>query len=194
MNIFFLDDDPEKCAKMHNNSHCVKMILEYAQLLSTAHRVLDGYETTVLSDSGHKKKVWKLHNHEFDHRLYSATHINHPCAVWVRQSSLNYTWLSILLRYLCAEYTYRYGKVHKVERDGLMDLLYYNHPKNIKTGMMTEPVLAMPEDCKEDTAIQSYRSYYINHKQHLAKWNGKVNSRKEPWWYMENQIADISVS
>mgnify|MGYP003645011953 CR=1 FL=1 len=42
MNIFFLDERPDKCAEMHNDKHCVKMILESAQMLSTAHRELDG--------------------------------------------------------------------------------------------------------------------------------------------------------
>ena len=42
MNIFYLHNDPKICAEMHNDKHCIKMILEYAQLLSTAHRVLDG--------------------------------------------------------------------------------------------------------------------------------------------------------
>ena len=41
MNIFFLDKDPIIAAQYHCDKHCVKMILEYAQLLSTAHRVLD---------------------------------------------------------------------------------------------------------------------------------------------------------
>ena len=42
MNIFYLDDDPIQCAKWHVDKHIVKMITEYCQLLSTAHRVLDG--------------------------------------------------------------------------------------------------------------------------------------------------------
>jgi hypothetical protein len=40
MNIFYLSDDPVQCAKWHCDQHVTKMILEYAQLLSTAHRVL----------------------------------------------------------------------------------------------------------------------------------------------------------
>ena len=44
MNIFYLDEDPRICAEMHCDKHCVKMILETAQLLCTAHRVLDGDE------------------------------------------------------------------------------------------------------------------------------------------------------
>jgi len=50
MNIFYLDNDPKVCAEMHNDKHCIKMILEYAQLLSTAHRVLDGTLSVGLSE------------------------------------------------------------------------------------------------------------------------------------------------
>jgi len=42
MNIFYLDKDPVIAAQMSADKHCVKMILESAQMLSTAHRVLDG--------------------------------------------------------------------------------------------------------------------------------------------------------
>jgi hypothetical protein len=42
MNIFYLDHDVVKCAEMHVDKHVCKMVIEYAQLLSTAHRVLDG--------------------------------------------------------------------------------------------------------------------------------------------------------
>ena len=52
MNIFYLDKDPKIAAQMHCDKHCVKMILEYAQLLSTAHRILD--EDSVKSDNSIK--------------------------------------------------------------------------------------------------------------------------------------------
>ena len=122
MNIFYLDHDTQKCAEMHNDKHVVKMILEYAQLLSTAHRILDGVLSTGVSASGRKKTVYVLAD-DRDTTLYSATHVNHPSAVWVRQSDANYMWLAELLEMVCGEYTYRYGKVHKVERDGLMQAL-----------------------------------------------------------------------
>ena len=92
MNIFYLDHDVNKCAEMHNDKHVVKMILEYAQLLSTAHRVCDGTILDTFSKTGRRKKVWALADNR-DTILYSATHINHPSAVWVRQSSANYGWL-----------------------------------------------------------------------------------------------------
>jgi len=52
MNIFYLHKDPDICASYHCDKHVLKMIIEYAQLLSTAHRMLDGVEEKVLSNSG----------------------------------------------------------------------------------------------------------------------------------------------
>jgi hypothetical protein len=42
MNLFFLSRNPREAAQAHCNRHVVKMVLETAQLLSTAHRVADG--------------------------------------------------------------------------------------------------------------------------------------------------------
>ena len=42
MNIFYLHKKPEISAQLHCDKHVVKMIIEYAQMLSTAHRMLDG--------------------------------------------------------------------------------------------------------------------------------------------------------
>jgi hypothetical protein len=159
------------------------MILEYCQLLSTAHRVLDGRESIALSETGRKKKVWKLDG-ELETKLYSATHINHPSAVWVRQSVNNYVWLTKLLTELCEEYTYRYGKVHKCEQIKLVETLAKNIPKNLTRKEFTEPTPAMPDEVKVvGDSIKSYRAYYINNKNHIASWKGKINSRTTPEWF-----------
>ena len=182
MNIFYLDKNPQRCAQMHVDKHCVKMILEYAQLLSTAHRVLDGVLTVGLSQSGRKQQRYILSD-ERQQMLYSATHINHPSAVWVRQSSANYMWLAELLEECCKEYTYRYGKIHKVESSGLMQILKNVFPINISDKPFTEPTPAMPDECKvPGDSIQSYHNYYWSNKKHLWSWKGKINSRERPRW------------
>ena len=184
MNIFYLDRDTKKCAEMHVDKHCVKMILEYAQLLSTAHRVLDGTPTDGKSESGRKKTTYILPN-AYDSVLYSATHINHPSAVWVRKSSNNYVWLHNLLVSLCKEYTYRYGKVHKCEETGLVKALFFT-PKNIPNQPFTEPTPAMPDTSKvTGDSIKSYRNYYFKEKQRMWSWKGKINSREQPQWLFE---------
>lgn len=185
VNIFFLDENPQYCARMHNDKHCIKMILEYCQLLSTAHRVLDGTETTVKSKTGRNVKRWTLTD-DRDSILYSATHINHPSAIWCRQSMSNYLWLHSLLHSLCVEYTYRYGKTHKCEQIGLVKKLSHP-PNNISNGVFTQPTAAMPESVKvKGDSLASYRNYYNLNKQHLASWSGKVNSRPIPEWYNAN--------
>ena len=99
MNIFYLDNDPKVCAQMHLDKHVVKMILEYCQLLSTAHRVLDGTEVMGKSKTGRNVKRWILPDKR-EEIVYSATHINHPSAVWARQSAMNYYWLYCFSRSL----------------------------------------------------------------------------------------------
>ena len=184
MNIFFLDENPTMSAKYHVDKHVVKMILEYAQLLSTAHRVLDGVTTLERSPTTGRQRTRYILSDDRDGVLYSATHINHPSAIWVRQSLSNYMWLSHLLVELCHEYTYRYGKVHKCESIGLVKCLLNNVPENIPNGPFTEPTPAMPDDVKvSGNSIASYRNYYIQNKTHLASWSGKVNSRSIPEWY-----------
>ena len=181
MNIFYLSHDVKECAQFHNSKHVIKMILEYSQLLSTAHRILDN---GCLSQ-------------ELDAKLYKLTHKNHPSAIWVRQSISNYMWLSHLLVELCKEYTYRYGKVHKCERDGLVDVLLNTVPNNISNNPFTEPTPAMPDDVKvKGNSIASYRNYYVKNKQHLAKWSGKINNRDIPNWYtfLNNERGIINAS
>jgi hypothetical protein len=184
MNIFYLHSDPVTCAEMHTDKHTIKMILETCQLLSTAHRILDGTETMGKSKTGRNVKRWVLDN-EYETVYYSATHINHPSAIWCRQSKANYIWLAQLLYALCKEYTYRYGKVHKCEETGLV-LNLQRVPKALVPCVkpFTEPTPAMPEDVRvKGDSIASYRNYYQNNKQHLASWSGKINSRPVPQWF-----------
>ena len=167
MNIFYLDNNPTTCAEYHNDKHVVKMILEYAQLLSTAHRVLDGIITEGVSPTGRKRKSYVLSDSR-ENILYSATHINHPSAIWVRKSDANYTWLYRMFGALMDEYSYRYGKTHACEK--LADALSYR-PKNIQKGEFTEPTPAMPDQYKvAGDSIQSYKNYYLGDKTHMFSW------------------------
>lgn len=156
MNIFYLSDNPEEAARYHVDKHVVKMILESAQMLCTAHRLLDNKE---------------------DDRLYRSTHKNHPCSKWVRESSTNYNWLYNHFCALCDEYTYRYGKVHLTDkklRHILKDL-----PKNIQQANITQVAQAMPDEYKNSDPIIAYRNYYIVEKSRFAVWS----KREKPSWF-----------
>jgi len=182
VNIFYLDHNPVEAARSHLDKHVVKMILEYAQLLSTAHRVLDGVLTVGLSKSGRKRKQYVL-NDERDQVLYSATHINHPSAVWVRQNKANYDYLYALFVSTCDEYTHRYGKTHLT--DSKLREVLHEFPKNIysdnKLHVWHGPTPAMPDECKvAGDHIASYRKYYIDKKADMAMWT----NREPPEWFI----------
>jgi hypothetical protein len=177
MNIFYLHHDPVTCATLHTDKHVVKMILEYAQLLSTAHRVLDGVPTIDRGGATGRQRTTYILPDNRDPLLYRATHINHPSAVWVRQSDKNYDWLYSMFRALMSEYTYRYGKVHATSR---LESVLANAPNNISLGPFTEPTPAMPDEFKvKSNSIQSYINYYVGAKRHLANWK----KRPTPTWY-----------
>ena len=192
MNIFCLDKNPKTAAQYHCDKHLVKMILESCQLLCTAHRMIDGQQFIGITKSGRKIKRWKLDD-DRDSFLYTATHINHPSAVWCRDNLAQYLWLAQLTIELCIEYTYRYGKVHKCQESGLVKYLIENPPRNIKTSdyEFTLPTPAMPDDCKVNgDVVQSYRNYYNMYKQRMLSWKGKINNRPVPnWVIMENKHA-----
>lgn len=169
MNIFYLDSDPKTCATYHCDKHVVKMILEYTQLLCTAHRSF----STIESISNIP--------------LYKATHKNHPSAIWVRESPDNYNHLTTLLKHLCAEYTHRYNKTHLCERSGLVDGLVTNNPVKPSSatynGFNGIPMnrQAMPDEYKNVSGVEAYRAYYIGTKKHIAVWT----NRSVPNWFKE---------
>tara|TARA_R100000654_G_scaffold22223_3_gene44504 strand:+ start:160 stop:633 length:474 start_codon:yes stop_codon:yes gene_type:complete len=148
MNIFYLDKDPLKCATLHCDKHCVKMIIEYAQLLSTAHRVLDNNTD-----------------------VYKVAHLNHPSTIWTRKNKSNYKWLAMLWTYLCCEYTHRYEKTHMTEKK-LRSILVHA-PKNIPDGYFIEPPQCMPEDVKRNSSITAYQEYYKKYKRYFARWTNR---------------------
>ena len=143
MNVFHLSRDPEKSARFHCDKHIVKMILEYAQLLSTANRLND-------IDEG-----------------YKVTHKNHPCAIWARHSLDNWLFLRELAFYCNKEFRYRYGHVKNHKSYDVISSL--SVPDIPKLGL-TRPPLCMPDDVKLDLVIPSYRNYYKVYKREFAYW------------------------
>lgn len=190
MNIFALDASPKMAAQYHCDKHTIKMILEQCQLLSTAHRVLDGKLTIQKSKTGRNVKRWVLDNPNDDAFVYSATHVNHPSAVWARERISQYLWLAHMTKELCIEYTYRYGKTHKCERIGMVDWFITRVPNNIKVDdKFTLPTPAMPEHCKvPGDVITSYRKYYVNEKQRMHSWKGKIAGRAVPSWLNDQSL------
>lgn len=164
MNIFYLDADPELAAQAQCNKHVVKMIVETAQLLSTAHRMLDG--STYADQVG----------------LYKSTHVNHPSNVWVRSGLHNYQWAHQHFVALLCEYTLRYGKIHASDR--LVSALE-TPPENLVDTEFTEPPQCMPDVYKQRVTVEAYRDYYAGEKAGFCKWS----KRGVPNWFVTRTLT-----
>lgn len=176
MNIFYIDHDPIKAAQGMVDKHVVKMILESAQLLSTAHRLLDGTQVEGTSKTGRKAKRWILHDGRQD-VLYLATHIHHPSAVWCRQSIENYSWLVEHFFALMHEYTHRYAKKHACFGD--LSFMLQSPPHKLKDYDWTNMPCAMADEYKiSDDPLTNYRNYYKIGKATMHKWT----NRQPPEW------------
>jgi len=179
MNIFILDENPEIAAQLQCDKHVVKMVLESAQMLSTAHRVLDGKLM---------EKHWLLPDGRED-VLYRAVHINHPCTRWVMESVANYRWLFRHFSALSKEYYHRYGKHHKswvVLNDKLRE-----PPYHIPSRGLTPFRLAMgaaPHCIDEENPVKSYRKFYQTKQD---RFDMKWTSRDVPEWFKQNKVEMI---
>ena len=180
MNIFVLDKDPHIAAQMHCDKHVPKMIVESAQMLSTAHRLLDGEEYMAPSKSG-KRMVKHYRLSEYDDVIYKAVHAKHPCTIWTMESYDNYVWHWDLFKYLSWEFEYRFGKVH-ASWDKLSNVLA-NLPRNIRIGSLTPFAKAMkayPDLMEIADPVKAYQEFYKVDKIKFAKWE---KGRPAPnWW------------
>ena len=181
MNIFYLHEDPIQNAKWHIDKHIVKMPIEYAQLMSTAHRLLDGEMYLGKTAIGRNIKRWKLYDERED-ILYKASHINHPSAIWVRESIENYFQMYKLYMAVLAEFTNRYGKIHGSSKPSIALI---RPPSNIPMVKGTQLPQCMPEMCKvKNNPILAYRNYYIVEKNSFASWK----NREIPEWFQTKDI------
>ena len=147
MNIFYLDKCPVKAAKYQYNKHVVKMILESAQMLCTAHHCFGS--------------AWQKENVP-----YKQAHLNHPSTVWTRRSKATYMWLYNHMMALGDEYKKRYNKEH-LSITKCKECLSFS-PYGISLGKFTQPPQCMPDEYKDKCSIQAYWNYYIGEKHVVA--------------------------
>ena len=177
MNIFYLSNNTKLCAMEHVDKHVVKMILEYGQLMSTAHRVLDGEPYYGKTINNRNIQRWLLPDYR-EEIIWKASHVKHPSGIWVRSSSTHYYWLYYLWIDLLEEYKYRYGKIHSAVR---MKDVFSILPNNIpREKWLSDPTPAMPDEYKTTSSIESYRNYYKGDKKAFATWK----NRNTPAWFI----------
>lgn len=145
MNIFATYDCPVESAQVLDDKRVVKMILESAQLL------------------------WNVASLAGRPAAYRPTHVNHPCAVWVRQTRQNYDWLLEHFYALSTEYRRRYKKQHACVKfnDIFLDNRELVPDLELLPFMNCTPFKDMPVHHAYQAAL-------------LDKW---LNDKRTPTWY-----------
>jgi hypothetical protein len=182
MNFFRLDDDPPEAAKLHADHHVRKMPTEACQLLATAHikPQADGYD-----------EMTPQQRLAADLLPYNHTHVNHPCAIWVRSGLDNYMWGLALAAALIDEFRYRFGRRHATA--DVVAWLSRNVPARLPPGSTTPPQ-AMPEELRGDDAVAAYRRYYAAEKQGYwvgERWVVSKWTRRDVPWFMLDSAATM---
>ena len=156
MNIFYLHEDPKVAASYFYDKHKVKMILECAQMLCTAHHVYNNG----------------------DNVPYKKAHLNHPSTIWVRSSVHHYNWLYDHMLALGKEYTARYNKHHLTISKCREALMY--PPSSMVDNGFEEPPQCMPDEYKVDgDSVTAYWNYYEKEKHSVRNKNESIKTR--PW-------------
>lgn len=176
MNIFVLDKNPIHAARHLHDVHCRKQIIESAQMLANGFSLdrlarIDCPPTQSGKPRGH-------------------SYVNHPCSKWALASCENYVWLLMHGLTLCHEYTARFKKRHftytfmvwvdnhleSIFPSAAIDKAMYMH-YNEKVDF----VQCMPEQYKQEDAVQAYRDYYISEKLSLKGVTWTPPSVKPNW-------------
>ena len=161
MNIFFLDKTPEGSAEMLCDKHVPKMLLESAQMLSTA---VQQYTDTP------------------EGILYKSAYPNHPMTKWVGENKANFKWALDNALWINNEYEYRFKKNHKSFRiiQNILDNNFmWDIPSNNRFSI-TYPPQCMPDEYRNKNHVTAYRNYYKGEKEYFAKWE---KGRSEPKWW-----------
>lgn len=159
MNIFVIDPDNIQInAEMLDDKRLIKMILETAQLLSTAVNLSGGTCT------------------------YKSTHKNHPCSIWVRQHRGNYLWLLQLFTHLNNEYFYRFKKTHK----SFMYYKEYEQGQYFLEDSKIFDTHANCTKFKEEPNVYAAYKMCMIDKWNNDKRKPKWSNRQPPEWYKGN--------
>lgn len=156
MNIFVSDECPVKSAVALDDKRLVKMVLETAQLLSSAVNLSYGDKIAP----------------------YKTAHKGHPCTLWTKQSQGNFQWLLDHGWALGTEYTRRYEKTHKsllviadIDDSGLI--------KHVQKGART-PFANCAANASVGVSFKHVQDTVEAYRQYLAvRW---TNDKRYPTW------------
>ena len=179
MNVFYLDRDPVVSAEYHCDAHLRKMLIEYAQMLSTAHWLST-------SDDDIERAM--------NSKLYKPTHVKHPSSLWTRSHPWAYGYVFTMWSTMQLIYLERYGKEHgSIRLQPSLTIIPQPLVKDyveLDEETCKPPPMCFGEDYKHiktgklpyshDHVVDAYREYYRQAKSRFATW-GKGRALPK-WW------------
>ena len=102
------------------------------------------------------------------------------------ESQANWQWLIDYGMALSAEYTDRYGKIHKSQ-----GVIEWCRDQNISLPScgLTPFAQAMPPQYRNECVVTAYRDYYMGEKERIATWK---YSLRPDWWNPRNEKGGSS--
>lgn len=172
MNLFVLSLCFRECAEWMFDKHVSKMIIEAAQMLSTAKHLLDPFPV----------------GSEEESKIYKISHKNHPVSIWIRTSLENYMWTIKMVRAMHDEWRYRYGHNKTKYHASYLVVSYLKKhapPADAFPQKGLKPFAqAMPNEYKCEDAVEAYRKYYQSpDKRKIASWK----NRSPPVWWNQSK-------
>ena len=175
MNVFRINDDPAITASQLADRHVRKMVLEGAQILSTAVR-LNTEENPDMFGPYSGRVILDIQK-----QMYRVAHRHHPITVYATSK----TGALDVLRHskaLFAEYRYRWNKVHASEAVILQASVYlpFFPERGADSDCSTAP-LCVDEDLRTLSAYDAYRAH-LDRKYNEWKRPPLWTNRERPEW------------
>ena len=168
MNIFVLDPNPVIAANYHCDQHLHKMILESAQMLSTAAHI---------------------HFPQLRAHIYAPAYQNHPCTVWVSASLANMEWVCHLANQL-NEIRETYGANRHSSMDvikAICDQFLVVDPQN-EIPNPTSFAEAMYPHIKIRNDLSTVEKYQLYYRKKHAQW---VLDKGRGMTYKDRPVPDF---
>jgi Pyrimidine dimer DNA glycosylase len=188
MKIFFLDTDPKKSAECLIDKHLGPQGVYLCQLLSAAHRTIDGIREERPSKVPNKIEHRYALPEPLQTKLYASGFTKgYPAADFVKQSTGHYYWAYDYLTAVMREYFKRYNHPH--DHNDLVEMLKLA-PKKMFTQSLEDGWLFMPSvdiELKYTTRdedgvidlVQTYRNWYKFAQPGVMRWT----KTETPTWY-----------
>ena len=159
MNIFALYPSPIESARAHCDQHIHKMILESAQIVSTA-----------------------FHNRKYSSSwLYKPAYQKHPCTIWTSANNHNISWLLNLATELASIRKELNRPTHSSSDVINYCMEYISKEFPYATWAVADtPVFAGPAHIKYLTSLSIYEKYQMYYRYKTKMW--ALDSRLMTWY------------